>query len=64
MDAKNPTCTSRCSSRDQATASSTCVETDGPILRGLESFIPDSAKKVADWTYPYVCGNCTEPKYK
>ncbi|HEY4014416.1 MAG TPA: urea ABC transporter substrate-binding protein [Polyangiaceae bacterium] len=26
-------------------------------------FIPDSAKKVADWTYPWVCGNCTEPKF-
>jgi urea transport system substrate-binding protein len=26
-------------------------------------FIPESAKKVADWTYPWVCGNCTEPKY-
>jgi urea transport system substrate-binding protein len=20
--------------------------------------------KVADWTFPWVCGNCTEPKYK
>jgi urea transport system substrate-binding protein len=26
-------------------------------------FIPESAKKVADWTYPWVCGNCTEPKF-
>jgi urea transport system substrate-binding protein len=26
-------------------------------------FVPDSAKKVADWTYPWVCGNCTEGKY-
>jgi urea transport system substrate-binding protein len=25
-------------------------------------FVPDSAKKVADWTYPWMCGNCTEPK--
>ena len=22
------------------------------------------AKLTADWTYPWVCGNCTEPKYK
>lgn len=27
-------------------------------------YIPDSAKLHADWTYPWVCGNCTEPKYK
>jgi len=20
--------------------------------------------KIADWTFPWVCGNCTEPKYK
>jgi urea transport system substrate-binding protein len=26
-------------------------------------YIPESAKKVADWTYPWVCGNCTEPKF-
>jgi urea transport system substrate-binding protein len=26
-------------------------------------FVPDSKAKVADWTYPWVCGNCTEPKY-
>ena len=26
-------------------------------------FIPDSAKKVADWTYPWACGNCTAPKF-
>jgi urea transport system substrate-binding protein len=27
------------------------------------SYLPDSAKKVADWTYPWVCGNCTTPTY-
>ncbi|MDR3515559.1 MAG: urea ABC transporter substrate-binding protein [Azospirillaceae bacterium] len=27
-------------------------------------YIPESAKLTADWTYPWVCGNCTEPKYK
>jgi urea transport system substrate-binding protein len=26
--------------------------------------IPESAKKVADWTFPWVCGNCTSPKYE
>ena len=26
-------------------------------------FIPDSAKKKADWTYPWACGNCTAAKY-
>lgn len=26
-------------------------------------FIPESAKLTADWTYPWVCGNCEEPKY-
>ena len=40
-------------------------KTEGPIRANAWSpFIPDSAKKVADWTYPWVCGNCTEPKYK
>jgi urea transport system substrate-binding protein len=27
-------------------------------------FIADDKGKIADWTYPWVCGNCTEPKYK
>nr|WP_193368993.1 urea ABC transporter substrate-binding protein [Pelagibius marinus] len=26
-------------------------------------FIPESAKLTADWTFPWVCGNCEEPKY-
>ena len=26
-------------------------------------FIPESAKLTADWTYPWVCGNCEKPKY-
>ncbi|HYG90264.1 MAG TPA: urea ABC transporter substrate-binding protein [Azospirillum sp.] len=26
-------------------------------------FIPESAKLTADWTFPWVCGNCAEPKY-
>ncbi len=40
-------------------------KTDGPIRADPWSpFVPDSAKKVADWTFPWVCGNCTEAKYK
>ncbi|HEX4348067.1 MAG TPA: urea ABC transporter substrate-binding protein [Vicinamibacterales bacterium] len=40
-------------------------KTDGPIVAAPWSpFVPDSAKKVADWTFPWVCGNCTEAKYK
>lgn len=27
-------------------------------------FIPASAKLTADWSYPWVCGNCKQPKYK
>ncbi len=26
-------------------------------------FIPESAKLTADWTYPWVCGNCEKPKF-
>jgi len=40
-------------------------KTDGPIVAAPWSpYVPDSAKKVADWTFPWVCGNCTEGKYK
>jgi urea transport system substrate-binding protein len=40
-------------------------KTDGPVVAAPWSpFVPDSAKKVADWTFPNVCGNCTEPKFK
>ena len=40
-------------------------KTEGPIrAQAWSPFIPDSAQKVADWTYPWVCGNCTEPKYR
>ena len=40
-------------------------QTKGPIRADAWSpYIPDSAKKVADWTYPWVCGNCTTPRYK
>ncbi len=40
-------------------------KTEGPIrAQAWSRFIPDSSKKVADWTYPWVCGNCIEPKYE
>jgi urea transport system substrate-binding protein len=40
-------------------------KTDGPIVAAPWSpFVPDSAKKIADWTFPWACGNCTEPKFK
>jgi urea transport system substrate-binding protein len=39
-------------------------KSEGPIrAQAWSPFIPESAKKVADWTYPWVCGNCTAPKY-
>jgi urea transport system substrate-binding protein len=27
-------------------------------------YIPDSAKRTADWTFPWVCGGCAEPTFK
>ena len=38
--------------------------TDG-VVKGdaWSNFIPESAKLTADWTYPWVCGNCKKPKY-
>ena len=27
-------------------------------------YLPESAKRTADWTFPWVCGGCTEPTYK
>jgi urea transport system substrate-binding protein len=39
-------------------------KTEGPVRAAPWSpFVPESAKKVADWTYPWVCGNCTEAKF-
>lgn len=38
-------------------------KTEGPVrAMPWSPYVPDSAKKVADWTYPWLCGNCTEPK--
>ncbi len=39
-------------------------KTEGPVRAAPWSpFVPESAKKVADWTYPWVCGNCTQAKF-
>jgi urea transport system substrate-binding protein len=39
-------------------------KTPGPIrAEAWSPYIPDSAKKTADWTYPWVCGNCEKAKY-
>ena len=38
--------------------------TKGPVKADAWSkYIPESAKLTADWTYPWVCGNCAKPKY-
>ncbi len=38
--------------------------TDSEVVGDAWSdFIPESAKLTADWTYPWVCGNCEAPKY-
>ncbi|HEX2732901.1 MAG TPA: urea ABC transporter substrate-binding protein [Polyangiaceae bacterium] len=40
-------------------------KTEGPVrAEPWSKYVPESAKKVADWTYPWVCGNCTEAKFK
>jgi urea transport system substrate-binding protein len=40
-------------------------KTRGPVKADAWSkFIPESAKLNADWTYPWVCGNCAAPKFK
>lgn len=40
-------------------------KTKGPVrAQAWSPFIPDSAKKVADWTFPWVCGNCVTAKYQ
>ena len=39
-------------------------QTDEVVIGDAWSdFIPESAKLTADWTYPWVCGNCEQPIY-
>jgi len=42
----------------------TVWSTDG-VVKGdaWSDFLPESAKLTADWTYPWVCGNCEKPKF-
>ncbi len=38
-------------------------KTDGPIrAEPWSKHVPESAKKVADWSYPWLCGNCESAK--
>jgi urea transport system substrate-binding protein len=40
-------------------------QTKGPIVAEAWSpHIAENKGKVANWTYPWVCGNCTAPKFK
>ena len=43
----------------------TVWETEG-VVKGdaWSDFIPESAKLTADWTFPWVCGNCEAPKFE
>jgi urea transport system substrate-binding protein len=42
----------------------TVWKTDGVVVGDSWSdYIPESAKLTADWTYPWVCGNCEKPTY-
>ena len=39
-------------------------ETDDVVPgEAWSSYIPESAKLTADWTYPWVCGNCEAPRF-
>ena len=39
-------------------------KSDGPVrAEPWSKYVPESAKKVADWTYPWVCGNCEKPTF-
>ncbi|MBF0109172.1 MAG: urea ABC transporter substrate-binding protein [Magnetococcales bacterium] len=39
-------------------------KTEGLVVGDAWSdFIPESAKLTADWTFPWVCGNCQNPVY-
>ena len=37
---------------------------DGVVMGDAWSdYLPESAKLTADWTYPWVCGNCEKPRF-
>ena len=38
--------------------------TDGVVMGDAWSdYLPESARLTADWTYPWVCGNCEQPRF-
>lgn len=40
-------------------------KTEGPVRAAPWSpFVPDSKDKVADWSFPWACGNCTKAKFE
>ncbi len=42
----------------------TVWETDGPVrAQPWSPYLEDSKDKVANWRYPWVCGDCTEPSF-
>tara|TARA_A100001037_G_scaffold80816_1_gene72943 strand:- start:2733 stop:4022 length:1290 start_codon:yes stop_codon:yes gene_type:complete len=42
----------------------TVWSTDGLVVGDAWSdYIPESAKLTADWTYPWICGNCVKPNH-
>jgi urea transport system substrate-binding protein len=39
-------------------------KTDGPIkAQAWSPYIPDDKGKIANWLYPWACGNCTAAKF-
>jgi urea transport system substrate-binding protein len=39
-------------------------KTEGPVrAEPWSKYVPDSKEKIADWSFPWVCGNCTKAKY-
>jgi len=39
-------------------------QTEGEVIGDAWSdFIPESAALTADWTYPWICGNCKKPNF-
>ncbi|TVP61896.1 MAG: urea ABC transporter substrate-binding protein, partial [Halomonadaceae bacterium] len=42
----------------------TVWETDGPVrAEPWSKHLADSKDKVANWRYPWVCGDCTAPRF-
>ena len=42
----------------------TVWETDGPVrAEPWSEYLEESRERVANWRYPWVCGDCTDPSY-